>query len=458
MDEFISYLLVIRNMKFNCFIFLWFAFLAMITVEAVEPQHDNMGGWKQISTEAKAFFYARHINGVWWLVNPAGNAFISKGVNHISFTGEFAPPLGYSPYWRLTMKKYQQVSLWANAAVDNLKRWNFNTIGAGSTPSLFKKGIPYTVMLNFCAETGGDKRRGLLPDVFDKDFERKAALAAKNLCTKHQNDIYLLGYFIDNELYWAADENSPTSMLINYLFLPKNTAGVKYAAAFLKERYTDTASFNQAWNLNLESMEDITKIKTFPLSEARSQDEEAFLELYAKQYFQTCHNAIKKADPNHLIFSCRFSSKAPEPVLRAIKGHVDVVCYNNYSHVPPAEELFRIFEITRLPVLISELSFKAVDSKLLNQIGAGKAVANQAVAYQSDRAALFSSYINDVMSLPFMVGYHWYEYTDQPAEGRFDGANNNYGLVNIKDEPWEELTQEMMKTNEKIESIHAGMR
>jgi hypothetical protein len=30
---------------------------------------------------------------------------------------------------------------------------------------------------------------------------------------------------------------------------------------------------------------------------------------------------------------------------------------------------------------------------------------------------------------------------DQPAEGRFDGENQNFGLVKITDEPWSEITE-----------------
>ena len=54
---------------------------------------------------------------------------------------------------------------------------------------------------------------------------------------------------------------------------------------------------------------------------------------------------------------------------------------------------------------------------------------------------------NATLSLPYMVGVHWFEYGDEPAEGRFDGENSNYGVVNIRDEVYEILTDRMTAVN-----------
>ena len=50
--------------------------------------------------------------------------------------------------------------------------------------------------------------------------------------------------------------------------------------------------------------------------------------------------------------------------------------------------------------------------------------------------------------------YHWFEHADQPAEGRFDGENSNFGTVSIDDEVYEELTQTMTSVNAEAEAIH----
>jgi len=57
-----------------------------------------------------------------------------------------------------------------------------------------------------------------------------------------------------------------------------------------------------------------------------------------------------------------------------------------------------------------------------------------------------------------VVGYHWFEHADEPAEGRFDGENSNYGLVNIRDEPWSILVARAVAVNLQVETVHSGGR
>jgi hypothetical protein len=102
-------------------------------------------------------------------------------------------------------------------------------------------------------------------------------------------------------------------------------------------------------------------------------------------------------------------------------------------------------------VALTEFAFKAQDSGLPNTKGAGKPVPTQA-----DRARLFEEYVVALARLPYTVGFHWFEYGDEPAQGRFDGENSNYGLVNIKDEPWQVLVDRMTEVNERIEQLHQG--
>jgi agarase len=40
---------------------------------------------------------------------------------------------------------------------------------------------------------------------------------------------------------------------------------------------------------------------------------------------------------------------------------------------------------------------------------------------------------------------------DEPKEGRFDGENSNFGLVDEKDELYKVLTDSLKKINKKIE-------
>jgi hypothetical protein len=101
--------------------------------------------------------------------------------------------------------------------------------------------------------------------------------------------------------------------------------------------------------------------------------------------------------------------------------------------------------------MVTEFSYKAMDSGLPNTKGAGEPVQTQ-----RERAYLAARYALAVAELPFAVGYHWFQYTDQPAQGRFDGENSNFGLVKVDDEPWELLTRVFALVNSRAEEVHAG--
>jgi hypothetical protein len=130
---------------------------------------------------------------------------------------------------------------------------------------------------------------------------------------------------------------------------------------------------------------------------------------------------------------------------------VDVVSFNTYAFEPPVKVLDELHQITRKPVMITEFSFKAMDSGLPNTKGAG-----QPVPTQKDRADHFERFVRALTGLPYCVGYHWFQWSDQPAQGRFDGENSNYGLVKENDEPWELLTQRMTEVNIRADEWHAS--
>ena len=78
------------------------------------------------------------------------------------------------------------------------------------------------------------------------------------------------------------------------------------------------------------------------------------------------------------------------------------------------------------------------------------------MATQTERAACFRRYVTAALQKRNLVGYHWFEHADQPAEGRFDGENSNYGTVTIDDRVYEELTRTMAAVNAEAEELHGA--
>jgi hypothetical protein len=424
-----------------------------LTVHAAD-QRDAFGGWPGVQGKSTGYFHTEEINGVSWLITPKGQGFFSKGVNNINYGGDQSPALGYSPYGRLTAQKYGSAEKWAEATAKRLQDWGFNTVGAWSTAVMSEQRMPYTPVLNLAASAGANWLQGEVADVFSAQFQAGVQRQAQRLCTPHAQDPFLLGYFTDNELRWSADWRSKKTLFEEFLALPPDRPGKQVIVRLLRAKNpspTTVELFNKTWGTAIKEWDDVGRLTSLSVTnEARKAAERLFLGEYARAYFKTCRDAIKAADPNHLVLGCRFAGYAPDAVVEAMGEFVDLVSFNNYGALPPAEQLQKLHRTTGKPVALTEFAFKAMDSGLPNTKGAGKPLATQ-----QERADHFDRYVTALAQMPFMVGFHWFEYADEPAEGRFDGENSNYGLVDIKDEPWKVLVERMTEVNGRIEQVHS---
>jgi agarase len=90
----------------------------------------------QDRTEAPGFFRTKQVDGRWWLVDPAGELFISKGVTTVSFHQDRIRGTQISPYGETNTAKYGSIAAWRDAAAKRLLGWGFNTLGAWSDEEL----------------------------------------------------------------------------------------------------------------------------------------------------------------------------------------------------------------------------------------------------------------------------------------------------------------------------------
>jgi len=480
--------------------------------------------------EATGYFEVQEIDGVWWMIKPDGNVFISKGVTMARYEGHYAPKLGYAPYHRTVEAKYGSAAAWAKEAASRLDAWGLNTFGSWCDMAVKNaaknSGMPYTLDLGITRRSGGNWRHGVFPDVFAEAFRGSADRVAREVCAPLRDDPYVLGYFTDNELKWGADWRSHKGLFADYWEFDTDSPGRKRAESFIEAYYDgDIDRFNAQWSTafpdwaalketrslnalgrhvrtaqhtlrrirvaetaNPDSPIDYVKafypnidaanaallphygkpggttFKSFeemaefmaaslilsPFGEVLRDVEAGFTQVVAAQYFKVVTNAVRKYDPNHLILGCRFAGFAPEEVLAVIEDqHMDVVTFNHYGSLPPEDTLRRIHERLGKPILLTEFSFAARDSGLPNTFGPGIPVATQ-----EDRADGFERYVTALMKLPFVVGYHWHKYADEPPEGCRTGENFNFGLVNNNDEPWETLMTRMAEVNARVEAVH----
>ena len=185
-----------------------------------------------------------------------------------------------------------------------------------------------------------------------------------------------------------------------------------------------------------------------PARAAFSADCDVFVAVVADQYFELSVSAIRATDPNHLVIGSRFGYQPQSSVIAAAGRYLDVISFNCYDI--DASPVIDAYAASGKPCLISEFSFRGDDSGLPNTRGPGPRVASQI-----ERAQCFERYVTAALKKPAVVGYHWFEHADQPAEGRFDGENSNFGAVTIKDEVYTALTETMTSVNAAAEQIHA---
>ncbi len=393
----------------------------------------------------QAYFRVEPRNGVCWFIDPSGNPMLSIGVDHISYAADMIRGTKDCPYAAALEKIYPDRNAWGLATLGRLRMWGFNTIGAWSDPALWDGGIPYTVLLDIDVHAGADWWKGRPSDVFDPKFETIAREVSEKNCAPRKNDPDLIGYFSDNELRWGPDWRGKEAMLEMYLKLPESAAGRDAAIEFLRHEYgNDISKLNLAWGTNAPGFD---RLALPGATDAYERDVELFLERVAARYFSVCAEAIHAADPNHLYLGARFAGRVPDAVLKGARA-ADVVSVNIYDFDPrPLVE--HMFQVTHKPIMITEFAFRAEDSGLPNTQGAGPKVANQQA-----RAKAYADYVTRLESLPEAVGFHWFEWVDEPKEGRFDGENSNYGLVNINDKPYPEFVDAVKQANHAALEAH----
>jgi hypothetical protein len=400
---------------------------------------DSYGGFLDTHAKATGFFHVEQINGRWWFVDPDGHLFYSTGLNGVGVGAGtrvegredlFAalPPvttvatnapggrgraLGGSFYtWNLQRRFGDDWRMkWADLTTKRLTAWGFNTMhnwGASSTTQAEPR-VPYAMMLR--GWQTGNSIMGM-PDVYAEDFARRVDEAAANQLEPHQNDPYMLGYFIGNEPPWPGRE----SLLCDAILAGSPGEIQKRLKTFLAD------------------------------GDTRARRKEFVLAAF-KVYLDTINAAVRKHDTNHLNLGIRFGGGPGDDVLKAARGF-DVFSVNIYSYAPSRETFDHIYSIAQKPILIGEFHIGAPTR--------GLAPGLVQAMNQDERAAGYRYYVEQSAAHPAVIGTHWFQWLDQPVTGRNDGENYNIGFVDVTDQPYPEMIAAAKITHNRLLEIHGG--
>lgn len=342
---------------------------------------------------------------------------------------------------------------WQGHALDRLQAWGFNTLGNWSEPALGQaRRMPYTLPLSIVGDyasisTGMDWW-GRMPDPFDPRFamatERAVAIAARD----HRDDPWLIGYFADNELAWAAPGGDPKARYGLAYGTLRLTTDVPAKRAFLKQlrdKYRNQEGLSKAWGIELaawELMEDPGFEAPLPNPEHPEieRDYQYFQQVFADTYFKTIADSLKWHAPNHLLLGGRYALSTPEAV-KACAEFCDVLSFNFYTLKPQDGYDFASLAELDKPVLVSEFQFGSRDR---GPFWPGPLE----LAREEDRGPAYGNFLKAALAQPMIVGVHWFQYLDQPASGRLlDGENGHLGLVAITDMPYPGFVEAVRKSN-----------
>ncbi|MGH7950555.1 MAG: GDSL-type esterase/lipase family protein [Limisphaerales bacterium] len=411
----------------NDFLARWYAQSLMAALDPVS------GG-----TAMNAPFSIQQRDGIFWLTKPDGVRFFSLGVCCVN-QGESRGQLNSTNPGYVAFQHYADSNRWADATLKRLESWKFTTIGGWSDYAALKNvhdaDVAFIPVLAIGMSCGAPWR-----DMWDTNLIAQMYQIARDKILPLRDDPRVLGYYSDNEMGWwnaalfkMTLEQPPASgqrqRLLQLLRETYHNHWSELLKDFEPEGIGSFKELNQRGMLYLRPGSN--GIHTY----------RRFLGLMAARYYSLVREIIHTYDPRGLVLGDRYQSFYYPEVARAAASSVDVIsmnlnaAWNDGSF--PRFYLDTLHALTGKPVYVSEFYMSADQNRTGDK---NDSSTFPVVATQKERAAGFYNTVEALARLPYVVGADWFQYYDEPAHGRGDGEDYNFGLVDIHDKPYEALT------------------
>ena len=380
----------------------------------------------------------RATNG-WWLVDPQGNSFLEKGVGVVT-RGEsreqYDPENPAYAAWRY----HGTPAAWAVTTADRLSRWGFNTAAGWADYSELARVVPsklaFTPVLHLGASAGAPWW-----DMWDPRNLDRMERSARGQIAGFEGDQRqrVIGYFSDNELgWWNATlwkmtlEQPPASgqrqRLLDLLQSHYNADWKRLVEDFEPENADSWKDLGRGGMLYLRPGGNGIHVMR------------RFLGLLAARYYGLMGDYIRRFDPQALFLGDRYQSFYYPEVVAAAGHQVDALSSNLNPQWRDGSFLRCYLEslhrLSGKPVWITEFYAASRENRSGNRNDFGT---YPVLPTQRERAATAGNTLRALFRLPYVVGADWFQYFDEPRHGRPDGENFNFGLVDIHDQPYEEL-------------------
>ena len=383
-------------------------------------------------------FSLQQEGGASWLIRPGGEKFFSLGVCVVN---QGVPPerFGLTNPAYSALRCYPSSDRWAEATVERLQSWRFTTVGGWSDFSTLRQcrdaDVAFIPVLAIGMSCG-------VPwvDMWDTNVIARMHEIARKKILPLRDDPRLLGYYTDNEMGWW---NAALFKLT--LEQPATSGQRQRLMQLLRETYHNQwvellKDFEPDGAGSFQELEQHGKLYLRPGSQGISVYRR-FLGMMAERYYSLVREIIGTYDSRGLILGDRYQSFYYPEVARASASSVDVASMNLNAAwndgTFPRFYLDTLHELSGRPVMVSEFYMCAEQNRTGNR---NLTSTFPVVATQRQRAAGFRNTLEALARLPYIVGADWFQYYDEPAHGRDDGEDYDFGLVDIHNQPYKELT------------------
>lgn len=373
------------------------------------------GTYKYLRTDSTGYFYAKKIDGRWWMVDPDGYAGINMAVTSFSSSNiqndyDITRRLGYNGTGNFLASESQTKSGY------NLQNYpNFS----------------FTRRINFFLNYKNVRKnyyttptavQGSLSHIFvlDPQFEIYCDNLANTNVTPFAEERDLLGWFTDNEINFNQDQ------LRNLVKdLPAGDPSRDSTLAWAAQR-----GLSESDCINYTSK----------VTEALKQEFAAYL---AEHYFKTVSAAIRKYDTNHLILGSRFHGRPRgiPGVVAASHHYMDVTSVNFYDRWAPNEQIAAASWTADKPCIVGEFYIKDINTQPVAQSGAGWYVNSQA-----HRGYFYQNTCIEFLKNKNYIGWHYFRFKD-------DDDGSNKGIVNNALVEYTDMTRYMEELNKQVYSL-----
>ena len=380
-------------------------------------------------------------HGTKWLRTPCGERFYSLGVNALDGGYPWREHDGKT--WYSWAAFAPSLADWVRETVVRLKDWGFNTAGGWSLPPT---QLPMPTVVNL--ELGRNAQFHWF-DPFDPAVEQRMTAKAKELVAPYRRSPYRIGYFSDNEVGWWAG-----ALFVYYSTKSADNFTKQRWVAMLRQHYGGDW---RRFSADFLPPDGATSWQTLLTSTAATHMKPGgngiktvreWTGLVAERYYTLSEKAIRAADPDALYFGDRLPIYYDPAAVRAMARHVDAIATNYNPDSGDGWIAHYYFAgLEKLsggkPILVTEWFFASNE----NRTGNSNNGHLMTVQTQTERAHGAAAATANFAAFPEIIGSHWFQYYDHPKGGRNDGEDYDFGLVDIDNRPYEQLTAALAAAN-----------